>query len=108
MAEDANMTLNCGELDFFSLLAAAAGWKKENQMSLLVFYNALLSTLGKHLGIITAVMSLSVKTNFLCWHRRKGKKKKSSRVCIQLEKEGLWKESSEGLGNGASWLLVPG
>ena len=61
MAEDANMTLNCGELDFFSLLAAAAaGWKKENQMSLLVFYNALLSTLGKHLGIIGTTASRRV------------------------------------------------
>lgn len=52
-----------------------------NQMSLLVFYNALLSTLGKHLGIITplpyrrslpaseAALSVTywVKTNFLCW-----------------------------------------
>ena len=56
MAEDANMTLNCGRLGFF----AAAGWKKENQMSLLVFYNALLSTLGKHLGIIGTTASRRV------------------------------------------------
>ena len=36
------------------LVSAVSGFRqgKGNQMSLLVFYNALLSTLGKHLGII--------------------------------------------------------
>ena len=37
-----------------ALVLAVSGFRqgKGNQMSLLVFYNALLSTLGKHLGII--------------------------------------------------------
>lgn len=53
--------LNTVEINVYS---AQRRESRKNQMSLLVFYNALLSTLGKHLGII--ILAVAPRCHLVC------------------------------------------